>query len=64
VTLGGFGSAFGALVGSLIIGLLIDLSTSYGFIPSNLKLVAALAVMIVILLFRPQGILGRKDRIG
>jgi len=64
VTLGGFGSAFGALVGSLIIGLLIDLSTSYGFIPSNLKLVAALAVMIIILLFRPQGILGRKDRIG
>jgi len=64
VTLGGFGSAFGALVGSLIIGLLIDLSTSYGFVPSNLKLVAALAVMIVILLFRPQGILGRKDRIG
>ena len=64
VTLGGFGSVFGALVGSLVIGLLIDLSTSYGIIPSNMKFVAALAVMIIILIFRPQGILGRKDRIG
>jgi branched-subunit amino acid ABC-type transport system permease component len=62
VTLGGLGTAFGALVGSLIIGLLVDLSTI--FIPTNLKLVAALAVMIIILIFRPQGILGRKDRIG
>ena len=62
VTLGGLGTAFGALVGSLVIGLLVDLSTI--FIPSNMKYVAALAVMIIILIFRPQGILGRKDRIG
>lgn len=62
VTLGGLGTAFGALVGSLVIGLLVDLSTI--FIPSNMKFVAALAVMIIILIFRPQGILGRKDRIG
>ncbi len=63
VTLGGFGSVFGALVGSIVIGLLIDLSQTIG-VPSNMKFVAALAVMIVILIFRPQGILGRKDRIG
>ncbi|CAN5324939.1 hypothetical protein BH09ACT1_BH09ACT1_29140 [soil metagenome] len=62
VTLGGLGTAFGALVGSLVIGLLVDLSTI--FIPSNMKFVAALAVMIIILIFRPQGILGRRDRIG
>ncbi|MCU1513908.1 MAG: branched-chain amino acid transporter permease [Microbacteriaceae bacterium] len=62
VTLCGLGTAFGALVGSLVIGLLVDLSTI--FIPSNMKFVAALAVMIIILIFRPQGILGRKDRIG
>lgn len=62
VTLGGLGTAFGALVGSLVIGLLVDLSTI--FIPSNMKFVAALLVMIVILLFRPQGILGRRDRVG
>lgn len=62
VTLGGFGTAFGALVGSLVIGLITDLSTV--FIPSNMKYVAALAVMIVILLVRPQGILGKRSRIG
>jgi branched-subunit amino acid ABC-type transport system permease component len=62
VTLGGFGTAFGALVGSLVIGLITDVSTV--FIPSNMKYVAALAVMIVILLVRPQGILGKRSRIG
>ncbi|TPW71782.1 branched-chain amino acid ABC transporter permease [Schumannella sp. 10F1B-5-1] len=62
VTLGGLGSAFGALVGSLVISVFMNLSTL--FIPDNLKYVAALAVMIVILLVRPQGILGRRERIG
>jgi len=63
VTLGGLGTAFGALVGSLVIGLIVDLSQAVG-VPSNMKFVAALLVMIIILIFRPQGILGRKDRIG
>jgi branched-subunit amino acid ABC-type transport system permease component len=62
VTLGGLGSAFGALIGSLVISVFMNLSTL--FIPDNLKYVAALAVMIVILLVRPQGILGRRERIG
>lgn len=62
VTLGGLGTAFGALVGSIIVGLLVELSTLW--IPSDLKYVGALVVLIVILLFRPQGILGRKERIG
>ncbi len=62
VTLGGLGTAFGALVGSIIVGLLVELSTLW--IPSDLKNVGALVVLIVILLFRPQGILGRKERIG
>ena len=60
--LGGLGTAFGALVGAMIVGVLIE--TSALFIPSDLKYVGALVVMIVILLFRPQGILGRKERIG
>jgi len=34
------------------------------WLPENLKYVAALVVMIIILLFRPQGILGRRERIG
>jgi neutral amino acid transport system permease protein len=62
VTLGGLGTANGALVGSLIIGLFVQLSTL--FIPTELKYVAALVVLILILVVRPQGILGRKDRIG
>jgi branched-chain amino acid transport system permease protein len=62
VTLGGLGTAFGALIGSLIVGLLVELSTLW--IPSDLKYVGALVVLIVILLFRPQGILGRRERIG
>jgi len=62
VTLGGLGTAFGALVGSLIVGMLVEISTLW--IPSDLKYVGALVVLIVILLFRPQGILGRRERIG
>ncbi len=34
------------------------------WVPENLKLVGALVVMILILLIRPQGILGRRERIG
>lgn len=62
VTLGGLGSAFGALVGALIIGILIEVSTLW--IPSDLKYAGALIVLILILLFRPQGVLGRRERIG
>ena len=62
VTLGGLGTANGALVGSLIIGLFVQLSTL--FIPTELKYVGALIVLILILVIRPQGILGKKERIG
>jgi neutral amino acid transport system permease protein len=62
VTLGGLGAAFGALVGSIIVGLLVEISTLW--IPSDLKYAGALVVLIIILLFRPQGILGRRERIG
>lgn len=62
VTLGGLGTAFGALLGSIVVGLFIELSTL--FVPTELKNVGALAVLIVILLIRPQGILGRRERIG
>jgi branched-chain amino acid transport system permease protein len=62
VTLGGLGSAYGALVGSIVVGLFVELSTL--FIPPDLKYAAALVVLILVLLVRPQGILGRKERIG
>jgi neutral amino acid transport system permease protein len=62
VTLGGLGTAFGALVGSLVVGIFIEMSTLW--LPSDMKYVGALVVLILVLLFRPQGILGRRERIG
>jgi branched-chain amino acid transport system permease protein len=34
------------------------------FIPAELKYVGALAVLILVLLVRPQGLLGRAQRVG
>ncbi len=62
VTLGGLGTAYGALVGCLIVGIGVQLSTL--FIPIELKNVGAFVVMILVLMVRPQGILGRAQRIG
>jgi neutral amino acid transport system permease protein len=62
VTLGGLGTDFGAMVGSLVIGTLTFMSTL--LIPPELKNVGALFVMILILLVRPQGIFGRPERLG
>lgn len=62
VTLGGLGTTWGALIGALIIGLAIDVSTMW--IPTSLKYVVAMAIMIIVLLVRPQGLLGSKQRIG
>ena len=50
------------LVGSIIVGLLVELSSLW--IPADLKYVGALGVLIIILLFRPQGILGVPERVG
>ncbi|QKJ21243.1 branched-chain amino acid ABC transporter permease [Microbacterium hominis] len=62
VILGGLGTAMGALVGALIVGILVEVSSLW--IPADLKFASALVILIVILLFRPQGILGRRERIG
>ncbi len=62
VTLGGLGTAFGALVGSIIVGVGVQLSTIW--IPTDLKNVGALVVLIVVLIVRPQGIMGKKERVG
>ncbi len=62
VVLGGLGTAFGALIGSLVIGILVEVSTLW--IPSDIKYVGALGVLVIVLLFRPQGLLGRRERVG
>jgi len=63
ITLGGLGSAFGALVGGFLVGVFVEISTLFG-VPTELKKVPALLVLVVILLVRPQGILGRRERVG
>ncbi|HIW62722.1 MAG TPA: branched-chain amino acid ABC transporter permease [Candidatus Stackebrandtia excrementipullorum] len=62
VILGGLGTAFGAILGALLIGVFTQVSTMW--IEPQLKYVGGLAVLIVVLLIRPQGILGRRERIG
>jgi len=62
ITLGGLGNAFGALLGSLIIGVFVEL-WAWAATP-DLKTVGALIALIVLLLVRPQGLLGRKERLG
>lgn len=62
VVLGGIGTAFGAIIGSMIIGYIIEVANIW--LPGDLKQAAALFILIVVLLIRPQGIFGRKERIG
>lgn len=62
VILGGLGSAYGAVVGSFAIGLVAQLSTLW--FPVELQNMWALLALIVVLLVRPQGILGRPQRAG
>jgi len=62
VTLGGLGTALGATVGALIIGFVVELSVMV--IPADLKYAASLIILVLVLLIRPQGVLGKKQRIG
>ncbi|MFI7699624.1 branched-chain amino acid ABC transporter permease [Nonomuraea sp. NPDC049480] len=59
---GGLGSVWGALIGSIIIGLFVETSTLV--IPSELKFAGAMVLLALVLLVRPQGLLGRAERIG
>jgi len=63
VTLGGLGTVWGALIGSIIVGIFVELTTVFG-LAADLKYVGALFIMIIVLLIRPQGILGRRERVG
>ena len=64
--LGGIGTSFGAMVGGLLIGIFVQVSVALPFMEGHTeaKNAVALAIMILILLFRPQGIFGQKERIS
>ena len=62
VVLGGLGTPYGPMVGGFIVGVAVEMSTL--FVSSDLKAAVGLGLLIIILLVRPQGILGTKERVG
>ena len=62
ITLGGLGSAFGALIGGIVVGVLVEMASLV--VPTELKTTPALLILILVLLFRPQGLLGTAQRVG
>lgn len=57
VILGGIGDVFGALAGGILLGVVIEWSTL--FIDFRFKIAIGFIVLILVLIIRPQGILGR-----
>ncbi|HEY5081057.1 MAG TPA: branched-chain amino acid ABC transporter permease LivH [Bauldia sp.] len=57
--LGGIGSLPGAVLGGLLIGMIEALWSAYFSI--DYKDVAAFSILVIVLIFMPQGILGRPD---
>ena len=62
VILGGLGTAFGAMLGGFVIGVAVEMSTLV--VPVEFKTVIALGLLVLMLLVRPQGLLGSRERIG
>jgi len=62
VILGGLGTAYGVIAGSLVVGIVAQVSTIW--FPVELQNAWALIVLILVLLVRPQGIFGRRERVG
>jgi branched-chain amino acid transport system permease protein len=60
--LGGIDSPFGAVVGGLSLGVMLNLIGVYSdFVGAELKLPVALLVILVVLLVRPSGLFGRAE---
>jgi branched-chain amino acid transport system permease protein len=59
--LGGLESPVGAVVGGIALGVILQMLTTYvDFVTPDLQLPMALAVLLVVLLVRPAGLLGRQ----
>lgn len=56
--LGGIGSIYGAMLGGILLGLTESLAVT--FFPSAYKDVVAFAILIIVLIFRPWGLVGEK----
>jgi branched-chain amino acid transport system permease protein len=57
--IGGFGKPMAAVLGGIILGLMIQFFT--GYVSSGLGEVLVFIALIVVLAFRPQGILGELE---
>lgn len=60
VILGGIGSPYGAIIGSVVIGVVMEVSAA--FIDSAYKVVVAFAILIIVLLIRPEGIFRMRGK--
>jgi branched-chain amino acid transport system permease protein/neutral amino acid transport system permease protein len=58
--LGGIGKPYGAMAGGLVIGIAQEVSA--GYVSTAYKPAVAFAIMIIVLLVRPQGIFGGRRR--
>jgi len=56
--LGGIGNIFGAMLGGILLGLFESLATT--FFPATYKDVVAFVILILVLIFRPWGLMGEK----
>jgi branched-chain amino acid transport system permease protein len=60
--LGGLESPAGAVIGGLLLGVFLNLVGQYvGFVSSELRLPVAFAVLLVVLVVKPTGLLGRRQ---
>jgi branched-chain amino acid transport system permease protein len=59
--LGGLGSAPGAVLGGLVLGVFETITA--GYLPSGYKDAVAFVILILVLLVRPQGLLGRPEEV-
>ena len=60
--IGGIGSIPGAMIGGILLGILEAVGAPLLHIPNGLKDTVAFAVLIIVLLLRPEGILGKNER--
>ena len=60
MVLGGLGSFVGTFVGGIVLG--VTKSTTAMFISSNYRQVVGLLLFLLVLIFRPQGLFGAKEK--
>jgi branched-chain amino acid transport system permease protein/neutral amino acid transport system permease protein len=60
--LGGAGQPYGAMVGAVIIGMVTELSAS--FISPDYKQVVAFAILVAVMVLRPQGLLAKRGALA